>query len=150
RGEELAALLGDPKPATHDRLGGCCAETDEQVRPDDLELQVEPGPAGANLGRVGSFVESPLAAGPPLEVLDDVADEDPLAVDARFGQGVVEDSPGWTHERPAREGLTVARLPAHEHQRSRSGALAEDGLRRPLPEVACLAARRRPAGRRET
>lgn len=50
------------------RLGGRRAETDEQVRPDDLQLQVEPRPARPDLGLVGTLVKTPLAARPLAQI----------------------------------------------------------------------------------
>ncbi|MDX6573903.1 MAG: hypothetical protein QOC86_3059 [Gaiellales bacterium] len=139
--EDLAATLGDPEIAPDDRLGRRGTEQDQQIGLDDLHLEVEPRPAGPDLGCVRALVKAPLAAGPPLEVLDHVADEDALSVNARLIEGRVEEAAGRPDEWPTLEVLPVARLLADEHERRVLPTLAEDRPGRSLPEVARLAAR---------
>src|SRR3954465_2191764 len=131
-----AALARDPELAPEQRLRGRRSEADEHARPDDLELRLEPGIAGRNLGPVWLLVDAPLAACDPLEVLDDVGQIDLLPVDARVCERLVEELPGRADERPAELVLLVAGLLADEHRLGVLGALAEHDLRPRLVEVA--------------
>jgi len=72
-------------------------------------------------------------------MLDDVRDERGLPVDAGELQGIREDPAGGADERMRIDGLLVARLLAHQHQRRRDRALAEHRLGRALPELAATA-----------
>jgi hypothetical protein len=82
-------------------------------------------------------VDSALpSARPPLEVLDGVREVDTLPVDARARQGVVEHTPGWADERAPLDVLAIAGLLADEQNPRVRRALAENGLRRILPESA--------------
>ena len=89
-------------------------------------------------GPVRALVQTPLATRrrTPLEVLDDVRDEDRLAIDPGGLERLVEDPAGRTDERRALDVLVVARLLPDHHPASRHRALPEDGLRRPRPQVA--------------
>ena len=64
-----------------DGLGGGRAERDDDTRPDDLELEIEPRSTRLDVARVRALVEPALAARAPAEVLHDIGDEDLLAVD---------------------------------------------------------------------
>src|SRR6185295_19915668 len=101
---------GDAEGPAEKGLGGGGAETDEDVRMGGGDLGVEPGAAGGDLARVGLLVDAALAAGFPLEVLDDVGDVDAAAVDARLGQCAIEQAAGRTDEGTTREVFLVARL----------------------------------------
>jgi hypothetical protein len=110
RRQDLATLLGDPEVLTDDRLGSRRAEADEQVRSDDLQLEIEPRTAGSDLRGVRTLMEAPLAARPPLEVLHDVANEDALPVDPGLGEGRIQQTAGRSDERSTGEILAIAGL----------------------------------------
>jgi hypothetical protein len=74
-------------------------------------------------------------------VLDHVADEDALSINARLIEGRVEEAAGRPDEWPTLEVLPVTRLLADEHEGCVLAPLSEDCLGRSLPEVARLAAR---------
>src|SRR5690242_11641331 len=140
--DQLAALLRDPEVAPEQGLCGGRTEADQHARPDHLELRLEPRATGCDLRPVRLLVDAALAAGLPLEVLDDVRDVDLAAVDARVLEGLVEKLPGRADERLALEVLLVARLLADEENLGLRGALAEDRLRPGLVERAGGAAGR--------
>src|SRR5688500_3963334 len=150
RVDELPALAADAEVAAQERLRRRRAQTDEHARLHDVQLGLEPRPAGGHLGPVRLLVDAPLAARLPLEVLDDVGDVRKSPVDLRLVEGPVEQLAGGTHERAALAILIVAGLLADEHDLGLLGAFAEDGLRPGLPEIARLAALRRFAKRRQT
>ena len=82
-----------------------------------------------------------LPLGFPVEVLDYVGHVRSLPIQTRLQQGAIQEPTRRTDEWPARQILVVAALLAHEHQVGRGGALPEDRLRGPFPELACTAAR---------
>jgi len=88
-------------------------------------------------------VDAALAAGLPLEVLDDVGDVRQLPVDARLLERLVEQPAGGPDERFARQVFLVAGLLADEDDLGLWRALAEDRLRRVFVEVAPGAGRGR-------
>jgi hypothetical protein len=87
-------------------------------------------------------VDPALAALLELEVLDRVGDVDRLALETRFGQGLVEYLAGRTDERRALAIFLISRLFADEHDPRGGRASAEDGLRGVTVEVAAGTARR--------
>ena len=125
-------------------MRGGRAEQTEHVRLHHGELTVPPLAARRDLLLVGLLVQPHFAAARrrELEVLHGIGDVDNRAIDARFFERVVEDPPGRADERPAFPVLLIAGLLAHQHQRGTGRPLAEHRLRRRLPEIAVLAARR--------
>jgi hypothetical protein len=77
---------------------------------------------------------SAAAAGPPLEVLDDVGDEHLRAVDAGLLETFVEQPAGGADERMTLDVFAVSRLLPDEQQLGRYGSGAENRLGRPFPE----------------
>jgi hypothetical protein len=69
-------------------------------------------------------------------MLDDIRDEDLLAVDAGPVERFVEDTPGRPDEDVTLEILAIARLFAGQEELRPARPLAEDGLRRSLPQLA--------------
>src|SRR5436190_9759459 len=140
RVDRLASLPRDAEvpPEKCLRRGG--AETDEHPRLDNLELGLEPRPARGDLGPVRLLVDPPLAAGLPLEVLDDVRHVDLAPVDPGFLERLVQELPRRADERLALLVLLIAGLLADEHHLRLGGALAEDGLRPGLVQRASGAA----------
>jgi hypothetical protein len=104
-----------------------------------LALLFEPKSAGGDLAGVGTLVQTPLAARLEFEVLDGVGDKDPLAVEPRATQGLIEDSAGGPHERTSGEILGVAGLLSHQHDRGPSRSFAADRLGRMTPKIAAAA-----------
>src|SRR6266511_6359305 len=128
-------------------MGRRRTQADEHARPYDVELGLEPRPAGGDLRRVRFLVDAALAASLPLEMLDDVRHVDLAAVDPSVLEGLVQELAGRADERLARQVLLVARLLADEHHLGLARALTEDGLGGGLVEVAGGAAGRRRAQR---
>jgi hypothetical protein len=84
-------------------------------------------------------MDAALPARLPLEMLDGVRDVRGLAVNACLHQRIVEQVARGPDERPAGSVLVVAGLFAYEHDLCVASALAEDGLRPDLPQVATAA-----------
>jgi len=55
---ELAPVLGDPEVAAEERLGGGRPQQDQDLRVHQVDLRVEPGPAGADVAQIGLAVGS--------------------------------------------------------------------------------------------
>jgi len=130
-----AVRLDDGSPPTResegrpeDRGRGGGTQQDEHLRAHEVELEVEPRPAGADLRGVGTLVEPALALGLPLEVLHDIAHERLLAPDAGIVECPTQQLAGRPDERVALDVLTVARLLAEEEQGRVARPLSEDGL----------------------
>src|SRR5207244_6109867 len=99
-------------------------------------LGVEPRMARPDLLRVRLLVDAALSLRRVLEMLDRIRDVDELAIDPRFFKRAVEQPPRRPDERPALKILLVTGLLADEHQFGFRFALAEDRLRRVLPQAA--------------
>ncbi len=112
------------------------AETHERIGPDELQLRLEPRPAGCHVRAIRTLVNPALSARLVAEMLDDVGQEHLVVVYLRELQTTIEDPSGRTHERTAFDVLTVARLLADEHQGSIAPAVSDHRLRRPLPQLA--------------
>jgi len=135
-----AALGHDAEPAAQQALRRRRAQHDQRLGPDDVDLRAQPRPARADLAGVGLLVDAPLAALLEAEVLDGVRDVDLVAVDPRELEGAAELASRGADERAPLAVLAVAGHLADEHHPGVLVALAEDGLRRGLPEVAPAAA----------
>ena len=111
-----AALAGDGDGAPKHRTRGGPTHRHHQLRPQPHQFDVEPEAAGLDLGRLGGFVDAPLAARFELEVFHRVGDVDRAPVDARLLHCAIHDLPGRTDERTADHVFLVARLLADEQQ----------------------------------
>ena len=69
-------------------------------------------------------------------MLDDIRDVDVIPRDPRLLEPAVEQPPRRTDERMTLDVLPIARLLADEHHLGLADALAHDGLRRALPQLA--------------
>src|SRR5437660_5628205 len=96
--DELRALDRDAELRSDHCLSGGGSEADDGARLDHGDFGFEPWAAGGDLGGVRLLVDAAFAARLPLEMLDDVRDVDGLAVDARFGEGLVEERAARTDE----------------------------------------------------
>jgi hypothetical protein len=134
--DEPAPLFGKPECRANQQLASGRSQGDDQSWLDEVELKVEPWPAGSDLMLIGPIMETPLAAGTPLEMLDDVRDEDALAIDPGLGQRAIQDRSRGAHEWVPGEIFPIAGLLSDEHQCGTVGAFAEDGLSRVLEQVA--------------
>ena len=143
RVDEVAALARDAEVAAEQRLGRGRAETDEHARLQHRDLGIQPRPAGGDLAPVRLLMDSALALGLPLEVLDDIGDVDLRAVDLDLLERPVEQLSRGPDERTPFEVLAVAGLLADEDDVRVRGSLAENGLRAGLPERSGLASRGR-------
>ena len=99
--EQLPALLRHAEAAPKERLRSGCAQADHDLRLDDLNFCIQPGPAGGDLQRIRLLVNSTLAARLPFEVLHRVGDVGLLAIDTRLDQRLIEQRAGRTDERLA-------------------------------------------------
>ncbi len=89
-------------------------------------------------------METPLAFGNPLEVLDDIGQVGAGAFDPDGGQRRIEHLPGWPDERSPGHVLAVSGLLTNQHHLGVRCPLAEDRLGARTPKVTRLT----PAGRR--
>src|SRR5262249_26835998 len=145
RGNELAPLAGHLEGPAQQSLGGGGAEGDDDARPDEGDLGVEPGAAGRDLRRVRLGVNAPLAARLPPEVLGDGRDVGAPEGGAGSARRPVEQLAGRAHERAAGPVLLIPRLLADQHRLRAGAPLAEDRLRPGPPQRAGAAAEgRRP------
>src|SRR5207244_8109759 len=103
RRDELAAVRGHLELTADERLGRRRAQADDRARLDELNLSIEPRPARRNLAGVRFLVNASLAARLPLEVLDDVGDEDRGAIDAGVLERAIEQLAGRSDEWMSRE-----------------------------------------------
>ena len=74
-------------------------ERDDDRRPDQRSLGVEPDPAAFDLVIVGTLVQAAFAAHLVLEMLDRVGDEGLLARDAGVAQRLVQNAAGGPDKR---------------------------------------------------
>src|SRR2546423_33495 len=128
RFQNLPALAGDAKRRAEDSLGRRRAKTNQQSRPNDSKLGLEPRPAGRDLARVRLLVDPAFAARLPLEVLHRVRDVNLAAIDPGFFEGAIQNLARWPDERFPREIFLIARFFAEQHQLRAFRALAEHGL----------------------
>ena len=130
--ERPTAVPRHPDAAAEQRLGGDRAEADEDVRPHDRELGLEPRLAGGDLGRVRPLVDPSLPTRLPLEVLDRVRQVGIRPLDPGFLERLVEEpSAGPTNGRPARSSRSPGCSPT---SRSRDAF-------RPAPKTVCVPSR---------
>src|SRR5216683_1715851 len=110
RRNERRALGADAKLRPQDRLRGGGSEADDDARLDDVDFRLQPGAAGVDLGRVRLFVNAPLAARLPLEVLHDVGDVDLGPVDAGLIECFVEKIARRSDEWPSLQVFLISGL----------------------------------------
>lgn len=137
--DDPPAQLGDLGLGAEHRLGGDRAETDHQLRRDELELGGQPRRAGHDLGAPRSLMDAAFAALGEPEVSDRVGEIQRLAVHADLGECPVQQVPGGADEGVTVEVLVIARLLADHDGVGRRRALAEHGLGRGAIEVAAVA-----------
>src|SRR5438874_4440908 len=121
-------LLADTKRRPHHGLRRRRAEQNDQARLDQLDLRLEPRPAGADLRRVRLLMEAPFAAAGEAKVLHGVGHVDPPAVDPSLVQSLLQHPSRGTDERTALQVFLVPRLLADEPPPGAFMAFAEDGL----------------------
>jgi hypothetical protein len=74
-------------------------------------------------------------------MLHHIRDVNFRAVNARFREGLIENSACWTDERPASPVFLIARLLPHHHYSGGCLTFAENGVRCRLPKITSFAAR---------
>jgi hypothetical protein len=99
-----------------------------------VHLGFDPGGTCLDLLGLGRLVDPPLPARHPLEVLDHVRDVGVAPLDPGLVQRLVEDGAGGPDERLALPVLAIPGLLADQHGARALQSLAEDGLRRTLPQ----------------
>src|SRR5437773_11765729 len=87
---ERRPLRADAKLRSDHRLCGGRSQADDDAWLDDIDLRLQPWPAGIDLRGVGLLVDAPLAARLPLEVLHHSGDVDTAAIECRFLQRLVQ------------------------------------------------------------
>src|ERR1700756_2490709 len=104
-------MRSDSKRHAQQRLSGRCAEQDNHVRFQRLDLGDEPGPTSDDFGPARLLVYPALAvlAG-ELEVLDGVGLIRQLRINARVAERPRKQPPGRADERQALDVLAVAGL----------------------------------------
>jgi hypothetical protein len=127
------ALLRDTERPAEQRLSGSRAEADDQLRLHEADLGLEPWQARGYLLRVRFGVDTPLAARLPFEVLHDIGYVSQATVDLSLLERLVEEFAGRPDERLSREVFVVAGLFSDEDNLRLLLAVAEHGLRAPLP-----------------
>lgn len=137
-----AAVLRNAKIPSKQRLCGRCAEANDDFWPQCGDFRIEPGPARRDLRAIWLLVNATLAAWFPFEVLDYVGGVMPLAADAGFFQGSIQQFPGGSDKRTALQIFLIAGLLAHKHDFRMFRALTEYGLGARLPKVAGFAVSR--------
>ena len=120
-------------------MGRGGAKTNNYLGADGSDFRIEPWATRGDFRCVRFFVDAPFAAGLPLEVFDGVGDVNFFAIDACFDEGAIEQLTCGTDEWFAGKIFLVARLFADKHELAVRGALAENGLRAKLPEIAIFA-----------
>ena len=136
-----AALARDRHGTPHQRACGCGSERNDEPRPHQRDLAIEPPAARGHLVPVRLFMQAPFAARLVLEVLHHVGEVKLGAIEAGFGKRAVKQLAGRSDERLAGQILLVARLLADEHESGVARTLAEHGLRRPTVQRAAPARR---------
>ncbi len=122
----LAAM---PSDLPNKRPHGDRPEGHDDRAVDRVQLGVEPGVAGVDLGGGRPLVDPPLAAPLVLEVLDGVGHVHIGAVDVGGVETLPEHATGRSDERLALDVLAVARLLADEDQPRRRRTAPEHRLR---------------------
>src|SRR5262249_46246287 len=140
--DEPPAVATYPELRPEQGLRGGRAEAHDDPRAYQRDLTLEPRTAGRDLASVRLLVDAPLPAGLPAEVLDHVGHVGLRAFDGGLLERPLQELAGRADERSAGEVLLVSGLLADEHHQRVRSSFAEDGLRRPLPEVTRLTRRR--------
>src|ERR1700761_1955727 len=122
-------------------LSGRCAEQDNHLRLQRLDLGDEPGPASDDFGPARLLVYPALAvlAG-ELEVLDGIGLIRQLRINARVAERPRKQPPRRADEWQPLDVLAVPGLLAHQHDWRIGVAMPEDGLRGVLVQRATMAA----------
>jgi hypothetical protein len=126
--QQFAAVPCDAKFASEQRLRGGGPEADDHLGLQHLDFGFKPRTASRDFHGVGLFVDAPLAAGFPLEVLYRIRDVDFAAIDARFDKSAIEQLSGRADERLALKIFLVAGLFADENDFGALSTGAEDRL----------------------
>src|SRR5258705_12701863 len=108
-------MLGYLEGVSEQGLSRRRAKAHDRPRLDELDLDVEPRPAGGDLAGPRLLVNPALAARLPFEMLDHVRHVNALAVDAGFFERPIEELARRADERTARDIFLIARLLANEH-----------------------------------
>jgi hypothetical protein len=103
-------------------------------------LCLKPWAASAHFLQTWLFVQTPLAAKFPLEVLDCIRNVDRIAIDPRLFHASSEEFSRRSNKRLSDSVFLVSRLFAHEEHRSARRPLAEYGLSGTTKKVASVAA----------
>lgn len=126
---DLSPLLRHAKARSQQGLGGGGSEADDQPGPDGFDLGIHPWVAGCYLPQVWLFVDAPLSAKLPFEVLYRIGYICRFPIDARFFHAAVEHMPGGTDERFSLQVFLIAGLLADEENGRRRLAFSEYRLR---------------------
>ena len=141
----LSPVAGDAEILSKQNLGGTCSQANYHLRLHHTQFGVEPGAARLDFRGAGLLVNAALPAfrGCPAEMFYYVRDVDGTAIDARFGEPLIENPARRADERPAYPVLLIAGLFPDQHDGGFLGALPKNRLGRISPQVASLATFRR-------
>ena len=87
--DHFSALLADAEASTKEGLASDRAQTHDDLRPDDLQLGIQPRATRCDLTRTGPRMQPPFASRFPFEVLDGISEKDFASLDTSGLQGVV-------------------------------------------------------------
>jgi hypothetical protein len=107
-----------------------------------IYLCLKPWVASAHFLQTWLFVQTPLAAESPLEVLDRIRNVDPIAIDPSLFHTGSEEFSRRSNQRLSGSVFLISRLFAHEQHRSARRRLAKYGLSGFAKKVASVAAHR--------
>ena len=139
RSNELTAMVTEPEARAQERPCRDRAQREHDMRFDQIDLSLEPRPASLDFNEFWLLMNAAFAALDEFEMFDRVGHIDVARIQACSLHGLAQQAPGWPDEHVASEVFDVARHFADEHDRRPHFALAEDGLRGVLVEIAAMA-----------
>jgi hypothetical protein len=111
---ELSPNIGDSDWYS-EYAGGCgSAQTNHDLRLDQLYLRLKPGAAGLDFSRRWFFVQPALAKRFPLKVFNRICNITEVTIDLRLFQSAIQQSAGWSDEWETSAIFSIAGLFAHE------------------------------------
>src|SRR5689334_4130424 len=129
---DVTADLVDAERTTGDAPYCGCAERNNDIRPDQLALEIEPPVTAIDFISIWALVQTSLATGFKLEVFHGIGHKNRLAFDTRLFQCFRKHAAGRTDKRFALFVFLISRLLANHHNSCARRSLAGHHLRRML------------------
>jgi len=142
RWNRTPSVLRHPELPSEQRLRSRCPKTHQDPGLHEFNFGLKPWQTSLDLHGIRLRVDAPFSARFPLEVLDDIRHVSVGPCNTGFDQCLVKQLARWSDEWLPCEVFFIARLLTHKHQARVRTAFAEHRLSAPLPQRACLAARR--------